>query len=161
VTATLLTVFVTAMLLTVIVAVDKRDPIPLQSSPINFTSMRIPDTPLSERAEAARLKPLRAAEAPPTGKPTTVPGVRSRAGAGNAEGVGFVGRLLVESRPPGARVFVDRRPMGETPLVVPRLGAGSHVIRLDRKGFERWSAAVQVVAGETTSVDVRLVKERP
>ncbi len=67
----------------------------------------------------------------------------------------YVGALLVASTPPAA-VFVNRTYMGETPLTLSNLRAGSHVVWLDRDGFDRWSGAVSVVAGRVTRVDPKL-----
>ncbi len=66
--------------------------------------------------------------------------------------VEFYGQLAVDSRPSGARVFVDGRQLGVTPVVLSKVSAGSHVIRLDLEGYETWSTAVQVVAGERARI---------
>jgi hypothetical protein len=74
-------------------------------------------------------------------------------------GARFLGGLLVESRPTGARVYVDGRLLGTTPMTVPELRAGSHVVRLELDGHRRWTASVQVVAGERTRVAASLEEE--
>lgn len=68
----------------------------------------------------------------------------------------FEGSLSVISKPTGARVFVDGHPVGTTPMTLPRLSAGSHVVRLERDGYSAWSAAIQVVAGEQNRVTASL-----
>jgi hypothetical protein len=64
----------------------------------------------------------------------------------------FVGTVSVDSRPAGASVTIDGRRAGTTPLSVGDLAAGSHVILIELNGYERWSAAVRVVANRTISV---------
>jgi hypothetical protein len=71
----------------------------------------------------------------------------------------FYGSLSVDSLPSGARVFVDGRPVGTTPMVAPRVAAGSHVVRVDRTGFLPWTAPIQVVSGQRLRVTASLERE--
>jgi hypothetical protein len=64
----------------------------------------------------------------------------------------FSGALEVESRPAGARVFLDGKLLGTTPLTVPNVAAGAHAIRLERDGYSRWTASIRIVAGERNRV---------
>ena len=68
----------------------------------------------------------------------------------------YEGALLVESRPSGARVYVDGRLVGTTPMSVASIRVGSHVVRLELDGYRRWSDSVRVVAGERTRVAASL-----
>ena len=68
----------------------------------------------------------------------------------------FVGALVVDSRPPGARVFVDGKLAGTTPLALKDIRAGEHAIRLEREGYRRWSSSVRVVASEQNRVTASL-----
>jgi hypothetical protein len=68
----------------------------------------------------------------------------------------FRGSLVVNSRPPGARVFVNGQRVGETPLVLKNQLAGSRAIRVALDGYEPWSAAVQVVADTETRLSPEL-----
>jgi PEGA domain-containing protein len=68
----------------------------------------------------------------------------------------FIGVLVVDSRPPGARVFVDGKAAGNTPLEVSSVDAGSHALRLEMDGYQRWTSAVRVVAGERNRVTASL-----
>jgi hypothetical protein len=54
-------------------------------------------------------------------------------------------------------VFVNAQASGVTPLVLANRPAGSHVVRIEHDGFERWSASVQVVTGDKAVVNARLV----
>jgi hypothetical protein len=68
----------------------------------------------------------------------------------------FTGALKVQSVPTGAAVFVNQQHVGETPLQLTRLRAGSHVIRIEYKGYERWTTAVLVSADKQTRVSATL-----
>ncbi|WNG15549.1 PEGA domain-containing protein [Cystobacter fuscus] len=45
------------------------------------------------------------------------------------------GTATVKSRPAGARVFIDNQFQGYTPMTVPTLSVGKHLLRLERPGF--------------------------
>jgi PEGA domain len=75
--------------------------------------------------------------------------------------VRFVGDLSISSTPPGARVLVNGRAVGVTPLTLREQRAGSVAVQIAREGFERWSASVQVPAGQVTSVAATLRASRP
>lgn len=64
----------------------------------------------------------------------------------------FTGTLYVDSRPRGATVFVDNRSVGQTPLSLPDVSIGTHVVRLEMAGKRPWSTTTRVVAGETARV---------
>ncbi|HEX3644237.1 MAG TPA: PEGA domain-containing protein [Vicinamibacterales bacterium] len=68
----------------------------------------------------------------------------------------FTGALAVDSRPAGARVFVDNKVVGTTPMALPAVSAGSHVIRLEHDGYLRWSSSVRVIASEQNRVTASL-----
>jgi formylglycine-generating enzyme required for sulfatase activity len=53
--------------------------------------------------------------------------------------------VTIESIPAGARVAVDGRDLGATPLTT-ELDAGSYVLNLSASGFRRWEGAIQVQA---------------
>ncbi len=71
----------------------------------------------------------------------------------------FFGTLSVESLPSGARVFVDGRLVGTTPVASARIAAGSHVVRVDRTGFLPWTSPIQIVTGQNLRVTASLERE--
>jgi hypothetical protein len=68
----------------------------------------------------------------------------------------FVGSLAVDSRPTGAKVFMDGTLVGTTPMALPSVPVGSHVIRLEHDGYRHWSSSVRVVASEQNRVTASL-----
>jgi hypothetical protein len=68
----------------------------------------------------------------------------------------FAGALVVDSRPAGAKVYVDGKLAGTTPMSLPSVPAGSHAIRLEHDGYRRWSSSVRVVASEQNRVTASL-----
>jgi PEGA domain len=71
----------------------------------------------------------------------------------------FVGTLSIRSTPDKAEVHIDRERVGETPLVLRRVRAGSHAIWIEHEGYQRWTAGVNVAADERTQVTVTLQAE--
>src|SRR5262249_5024353 len=68
----------------------------------------------------------------------------------------FAGSLVVDSRPSGAKVYVDGRLVGPTPLSVTDPRAGERAIPLERDGYRMWSSSVRVVAAEQNRVTASL-----
>ena len=66
--------------------------------------------------------------------------------------------LVVESRPQGATVLIDGRPVGTTPVTLGEVRVGSHAVRIERDGYRIWTAPVKVAAGEQNRVTASLEK---
>src|SRR6185503_8035061 len=108
------------------------------ASPVAPVATAFASTPIVPIAES---RPAPAAAAPPIRRP-------------------FRGSLVVNSRPPGARVFLNGRNVGQTPLVLKNQPAGSRAIRVALDGYEPWSGAVQVVADTETRLRAELRAQR-
>jgi len=121
-----------------------------QSTSTPQASRPSPNRVADRRAAASRSTPAR-----PTDR-TTDRRAATSAAAGSGTVGRFVGHLSVDSRPDGARVFLDGRPVGTTPLEMPTVGAGEHAIRLEREGYRRWSSSIRIVASEKTRVTASL-----
>jgi PEGA domain/Protein kinase domain len=104
------------------------------SQSVNVTM--VPTTPAPPPSRSAA-----AAPAPQAGTPTS----------GRATGA-----LAVDSRPTGARVFLDGKPIGTTPLMVPSVAPGDHAIRLELDGYRPWASSVRMVAAESNRVTASL-----
>jgi hypothetical protein len=72
----------------------------------------------------------------------------------------FRGALAVYSRPSGARVFVNGRGAGTTPLVLKNQNVGSRAVRIEMDGYEPWTSAVRVVSNASTNVQALLKATR-
>ena len=66
------------------------------------------------------------------------------------------GSIQALSRPSGAQVTLDGRPIGTTPMLIPDVAAGSHTIRLELAGFNPWTTTVDVKGGTPTRVAASL-----
>jgi len=70
------------------------------------------------------------------------------AATGAAAAATATGSIYVDSRPRGARVMIDGRPVGVTPLRVPELRPGNHDVQLDLEGYRPFTARVALKANE-------------
>jgi PEGA domain len=68
----------------------------------------------------------------------------------------FIGGMEITSTPEGARVFVNGRLEGVTPLVIDGLPIGARAVRVEAQDYDVWSSSVRVVANERTAVGVML-----
>jgi serine/threonine-protein kinase len=79
-------------------------------------------------------------------------------GGETAAGV-ITGSLFIESRPSAAKVFVDNRSFGTTPVSVPELSPGYHRVRLELGGFASWVTMAEVKVGARTRVSASLEQQ--
>ncbi|MBI5481957.1 MAG: PEGA domain-containing protein [Deltaproteobacteria bacterium] len=66
-------------------------------------------------------------------------------------------RLAVRTRPSGATITVDGRPLGEGDAELP-VTAGKHLVLLERVGFARAKLRIDLKPGEVANLDVTLVR---
>jgi len=85
--------------------------------------------------------------APPPAAPSSPAAVPKEAAAS----------LRLSTSPPGARVFLDGAPKGETPLRV-EAAPGKHEVRIALAGYEEWEAQVDLARGAEVPLDVELVR---
>ncbi len=64
----------------------------------------------------------------------------------------YAGTIYVDSRPRGATVLIDGKPMGTTPASIPGIPIGSHVVRLELADHHAWTTSTSVAAGEQARV---------
>jgi hypothetical protein len=82
------------------------------------------------------------------------------AAARGAAPAALVGSIYVDSRPRGARVVLDGRPVGTTPTRIPDVPIGSHVVRLELPDHRLWAVSTRVAAGKETPVTGSLERIR-
>jgi hypothetical protein len=64
----------------------------------------------------------------------------------------FTGSLYVDSRPRGASVYLDGKRIGTTPMRLPEVPIGSHVVRLELPDHRTWAVSTRVASGEEARV---------
>jgi len=109
---------------------------------------------LTRRAPAATVAAsLKAERRSPSAPPAA--GAAARTPAPAAPGV-TTGSVAIDSRPRGARITIDGRALGQSPVSVPGLTPGAHALRLELEGYKPLASTFIVKAGETTRVAVTL-----
>ena len=84
----------------------------------------------------------------------------ARAARGPAAAAGAsTGTLTVSSRPIGARVFVDGRSVGTTPLKLPGVALGSRRVRVELAGHRPWASTVTVGRNQEARVAASLQRQ--
>ena len=69
----------------------------------------------------------------------------------------LVGTIEIEQAQLGAAITVDARSRGEYPAPSPlRVGAGTHIVRVSKEGFEPFEARVDVAGKQTVRVTAKL-----
>ena len=64
----------------------------------------------------------------------------------------YTGSIYVDSRPRGARVSIDGKAVGVTPLRVSDVRVGTHVVRLELPDHRLWSSTTRVTSGQEQRV---------
>jgi serine/threonine-protein kinase len=90
---------------------------------------------------------LQAQSRPSTGVAERRPASPPERSAPAAAAPRFTGSIYVDSRPRGARVSIDGREVGVTPLRVPEIRIGTRIVRLELPEYRIWSSTVRVAAG--------------
>jgi hypothetical protein len=67
--------------------------------------------------------------------------------------------VLIESTPSGARISIDGRDLGPTPLTVRQLRPGTHTLELRMPAFRLWSQRLTVAAGDSRKIMATLERE--
>jgi hypothetical protein len=125
--------------------ISRDRPVAARTAP-SVPAVPVPLVVVSQTAAAAR------------GVPTAA--VREQSVTKDAKTPQFVGTLLIESDPAGAAAFVNQKSVGETPVRLKDLRAGSYVVRLEHEGYQRWSTAATVSAVRQERVKAKLERER-
>lgn len=84
--------------------------------------------------------------------PATAPAARAPVARASPAPRAASGTLVAASRPSGARVVLDGRVVGRTPLRLPGVAPGRHTVRLELDGYRLWTTEVTVAAGRETRV---------
>jgi hypothetical protein len=125
-------------------------PLTLRELPLGSYTIRVERdgyAPAERRVRLTAGRPSASLTVPLTRQPAPPPG-----------GAPGRGSLVVETRPAGARVFVDGRLAGTAPMAIPDLPAGPVSVRIEREGYRTWTSTVQIAAGERSRVGASLVR---
>lgn len=68
----------------------------------------------------------------------------------------YVGTLSVDAVPAGGEVFINRKSVGKTPVLLSGLRAGSHLVWIEREGYRLFTRVVLVPADKVSRVSVAL-----
>ncbi|RPJ11062.1 MAG: PEGA domain-containing protein [Deltaproteobacteria bacterium] len=69
-----------------------------------------------------------------------------------------IGEIEVKSEPAGAKVYLDGKGVGETPLTVSKVSPGRHRVQVVKEGYTPHEESLEVKAREKTRVEVSLRK---
>jgi serine/threonine protein kinase len=92
-----------------------------------------------------------------TKTPAQTVSVSLRKGAAGDRAAG-TGSIYADTNPRGARVIIDGRAYGKTPMLVPELSVGAHTVRFELDGHTSASSPVTVKAGEQARLSMSLVR---
>jgi len=67
-----------------------------------------------------------------------------------------VGRLQITSDPPKATVLIDRQVRGETPLTLPKVPVGQHLITVRKQGFVDAWQTTELLGQDTREIECKL-----
>lgn len=71
------------------------------------------------------------------------------------------GQLICISVPAGARIILDGRDQGVTPRTLTGVPVGKRQVTLELEGYQPWSGRAPVIHGQTTKVEVGLIRINP
>jgi serine/threonine-protein kinase len=92
--------------------------------------------------------------------PSQTVAVQLEAGVDGANPSASTGSVFVDSRPRGARVTIDGRPAGVTPVQVPEVAPGKHAVRIELAGYRTIATDVVVVPKTPAKLAVTLEQLR-
>ncbi|HHV80282.1 TPA: PEGA domain-containing protein [bacterium] len=68
----------------------------------------------------------------------------------------LAGTLQVSSSPPGAKVYLNGKDIGETPLSNSNIPEGTHNLSVELFGYKPWQGIIEVSPGQITNISARL-----
>jgi hypothetical protein len=134
-----------------------RTPLTLDQLPFGSHEIRVVMSGYEVARESVRLtadSPSRTLTVPlRRSAPARTPGAAAAPPRGQAaKPQSFTGSIYVDSRPRGARVLLDGKPVGTTPLRIPDVSIGSHIVKLQLADHSDWTTSTRVVSGQEARV---------
>jgi hypothetical protein len=131
-----------------------KTPISMRDLPLGSYTIRIARDGYAPEERRVQLTLQRATAAMSFSlRPTPPRSATASSGPAVANGVGSIS---VQSRPSGARVLVNNRLAGSTPLTIPDIPAGPATVRIEMDGYQTWATTIHVNAGEPVRVNASL-----
>jgi hypothetical protein len=122
---------------------------PLTAPPVAEPPATVP--PATARPEAApAAKPPPPAKPPPA-RPAAPPPVAEDSKPAETATVARTGRITVRTTPAGARVTIDGKDVGKSPLTIPNLARGTHTVRVIRDGYSTVERRVVITPSQPAS----------
>ena len=131
-------------------AADRLERIP--ASPLNRNNENFSPEPTAE-------KPAYTSPSIEGTAPSPAPALSTVQASSPAINKLLAGTLTIDSRPVGASVFVDGQPIGTTPVLLPDISPGIHVVRLQLAAHREWISTVQVVPDDRNRVTAALEED--
>lgn len=72
----------------------------------------------------------------------------------------ITGKLNLNSTPYGAKIFIDDKSYGETPILIPEILVGKHELRLEKSGYNTLYEQINIEEGKIAKYDL-VLKEKP
>ncbi len=91
--------------------------------------------------------------------PAGAPAAPTAPGAAPAPAPRSVLTVLIASTPSGARIRIDGRDLGPTPLTVRQLRPGTHTLELRMPGYRLWTERITVAAGDRRQITAALERD--
>jgi PEGA domain len=129
--------------------------------PTADASLPSPREPARVRQAAAVPSDRRVSRAPERrSAPRTRPAPQRTADVATARPAGSGGpprgSLTIDSDPQGAQVSFNGQTVGSTPVVLDRVPAGTHLVRIQAEGYQVWAWTTRVVANRQNRLRVKL-----
>lgn len=71
----------------------------------------------------------------------------------------ITGKLNLNSTPYGAKIFIDHKSYGETPILIPEILVGKHELRLEKSGYNTLYEQINIEEGKIAKYDL-VLKEK-
>ena len=71
----------------------------------------------------------------------------------------ITGKLNLNSTPYGAKIFIDDKSYGETPILIPEILVGKHELRLEKSGYNTLYEQINIEEGKIAKYDL-VLKEK-
>lgn len=68
------------------------------------------------------------------------------------------GKLILDTEPGGAEIFIDEQFRGVTPATIDPVSSGNHTYRLSLEGYQNYSSSLELIPGQVLQINTVLLK---